>query len=54
MKTMKKFVCLVLVLTLCLTALPVQAAGFGNSDAPVTRAMISSAIWTLEGEPVVN
>ena len=56
MKTIKKnLFCVILVLALCLSAVPAQAAALWESPAePATRQMVSTALWQMEGAPVVN
>ena len=49
----KKLFCVIVVLALCLSAVPVQAAGESRAE-PVTRQMVSTALWEMEGAPVVN
>ncbi|MBR1659610.1 MAG: S-layer homology domain-containing protein [Oscillospiraceae bacterium] len=52
--TKKQLLCAVLALAMCLSALPVQAALGDSPNAPATREMISTALWEMDGAPVVN
>ena len=54
MNAKKKLFALVLVLALCLSAVPAQAALGDAPQAPATREDVSLALWELAGEPVVN
>jgi glucose-1-phosphatase len=56
MKTIKKkLFSMILVFALCLSAVPMQAAALWEEpDAHATREMVATALWELEGEPVVN
>ncbi len=56
MKTMKKTLFpLILVLALCLSAVPAGAAALWEApSAPATREMVATALWEKAGAPVVN
>ena len=56
MKTIKKkLFSMILVFALCLSTVPMQAAALWEEpDAHATREMVATALWELEGEPVVN
>ena len=56
MKSIKKqLFCMILVLALCLSVLPVPALALSEtSDGPATRQMVSSALWEMAGAPTVN
>ena len=51
----RKLLSLALALVLCLSVVPAQAAALWEAPtAPATREMVSTALWQMEGAPVVN